>query len=82
MFIVRGPAALRLHARNNATGKTICGREIDPERPRVSRHFRHVSCQVCQVNLARALGALQEMLETLDHELLQELLTEASDRTS
>ena len=75
VFIVRGPGALSLHARNQAAGKTICGQEIDPERPRVS-------CQVRQVSLARALGVLQELLEVMDHELLQELLSEASARAS
>ena len=79
VFIVRGPGALRLHARNNATGKTLCGREIGPERPGVSRHFQYVSRQV---SLGRVLGAPQEMLEVMDHELLQDPRSEASDRTS
>ncbi len=80
--MVRGPEALRLHAANQPKRKTICGREIDPGRPRVSRHYQHVSCKVCQVRLARALGVLQELLEFLDHELTQEQLSEASARSS
>ena len=76
-YIITGGGALRRHAWNFTTGRTLCGRERELNRALVPGELRFVNCQVCQVALFRAQGNLQVLEEQLGKDMLIDVMVQA-----
>ena len=73
-LFIREPGSLRIDVRNRVTQRTLCGRD----KPRVTTLAAGISCGVCQMDLVRARGALQEMVDFLGPDLVHQLLEEST----
>ena len=70
VYIITGGGAVRRHAWNYETGRTLCGRDRELNRAIIPGEFRFITCQVCQVGLYRAQGDLQALQEQLGQDML------------
>ena len=73
--MIRGPGALRRHAWDHRKERTLCGRNVNPNRSKVPGQLGFITCQEARIH---AQGELHVPLEPVGPDIFDKLLAEAA----